>query len=240
MTAGHDSPLVNEQLSAWLDDELPAEEMVLLLARLDRSLELRDRAARYSLIGSCLRDGPSAALDSQLLALSLSDRVRTAIGEPDGAQPAVAQLEAPGLRSRFLPYAAAAALALIAVVLVPVVKSLVVPGTGPGFAADGQSPASESAVATAPLSAGVTVPGPGLNSPGLNSPDLNSPDLNSPDLNSPDLNSQRAISPRRLTNYLVYHGEYSGTLSAKAADSHIVNQPAYAVAGLSLEGRSSP
>ena len=41
---------------------------------------------------------------------------------------------------------------------------------------------------------------------------------------------QSSLSPRRLTSYLVYHGEYSGMLSAKLTDSHIVNNRAYAAA----------
>jgi hypothetical protein len=44
-----------------------------------------------------------------------------------------------------------------------------------------------------------------------------------------------SLSPARLTNYLVYHGEYSGTLSAKVADSHIVNQPPYVAAAWAID-----
>ncbi|MEO8224451.1 MAG: hypothetical protein ABI661_06570, partial [Gammaproteobacteria bacterium] len=36
-----------------------------------------------------------------------------------------------------------------------------------------------------------------------------------------------SLSQQRLTNYLVYHGEYSGMLSAKVSDSHIVNNGSY-------------
>lgn len=42
-----------------------------------------------------------------------------------------------------------------------------------------------------------------------------------------------ALADDQLTNYLVYHGEYSGTLAGKLVDSHIVgHHPALAVAGL--------
>jgi hypothetical protein len=32
------------------------------------------------------------------------------------------------------------------------------------------------------------------------------------------------LPPGQLADYLVYHGEYSGTLSTKLVDSHIVTQ----------------
>ncbi|MEO8445584.1 MAG: sigma-E factor negative regulatory protein [Gammaproteobacteria bacterium] len=205
MTPGQDqTPLVDEQLSAWLDDELPAEELTLLLARLDRSPELRARAASYGLIGTCLRDGPSSATATQLLALSLSERVRAAIGEPDVARP-----EPVRRRLRVLRYAVATGLALVGVALVPVLKPPSVPGAVSAVTIVGQPPA------LAPPVQRLAVGGNGFD-------------------------GRSAISPRRLTNYLVYHGEYSGMLFAKVADSHIVNQPAYAVAGLAMEGNSSP
>ncbi len=49
------SDLVNEQLSAFLDGELPPEETALLLRRLEREPELADRLERYRRYGDCLR-----------------------------------------------------------------------------------------------------------------------------------------------------------------------------------------
>ncbi len=46
---------VNEQLSAFVDGELPEAEAQLLLKRLDSDPELTRRAAHYELIGSVLR-----------------------------------------------------------------------------------------------------------------------------------------------------------------------------------------
>ena len=44
----------------------------------------------------------------------------------------------------------------------------------------------------------------------------------------PETTGARAtLSPQRLTSYLVYHGEYSGLLSARVTESHIVNQPRF-------------
>jgi len=54
---------IKEQLSAFLDGELPDPESALLLKRLERDDELRGALSRYSLIGAVLRsdgDVPAA------------------------------------------------------------------------------------------------------------------------------------------------------------------------------------
>jgi len=54
---------IKEQLSTFLDGELPEPETVLLLKRLERDDELRGALSRYSLIGAVLRgdgDVPAA------------------------------------------------------------------------------------------------------------------------------------------------------------------------------------
>ncbi len=208
MNSGTDQTrLVDEQLSAWLDDELPAGEMVMLLARLEQSPELRARAARFGLITSSLRDGLSGNLDSQLPALHLSDRVRAAINEPAaGANaPVVSRTR------RLIPYGVAAVLALLAVLIVPGLKpTAVTPRADGGLVARNPAPGADPSVV-----AGSMVRRAGFGGPS-------------------------AISPRRMTSYLVYHGEYSGMLSATVADSHIVNQRAYATAGLVVDGNLSP
>jgi anti-sigma factor RsiW len=51
------TPVLEEQLSAYLDGELPAAEVDLLLARLERDAACRRKLARFGLIGEALR-GP--------------------------------------------------------------------------------------------------------------------------------------------------------------------------------------
>lgn len=46
---------INDQISAFIDDELSAEESALLVRRFERDPDARARAARYTLIGSALR-----------------------------------------------------------------------------------------------------------------------------------------------------------------------------------------
>lgn len=49
------SDLLNEQLSALIDGELPAAETALLLKRLEREPALRERLARYRVCGETMR-----------------------------------------------------------------------------------------------------------------------------------------------------------------------------------------
>jgi len=72
------SEQIREQVSAFLDGELPNSETELLLKRLTRDVELRESFGRYALIGECLRGGGSARLSQDFRA-----RVNGAIdGEP--------------------------------------------------------------------------------------------------------------------------------------------------------------
>ncbi|MEQ1801734.1 MAG: sigma-E factor negative regulatory protein [Gammaproteobacteria bacterium] len=209
MSTGPDpSPLVSEQLSAWLDDELPAEELELLASRLARSPEHRARIARYSLIGSTLRGGQAGGRSAGMAALQIAGRVSAELD--DLAAPAATATAGPGSRPgyRLLPYAVAAGVALIAVALLPFLRS--VPGATPAASIARQYPVAPAALAPASTQSLVAER---VGSAGRSS-----------------------LSPRRLTSYLVYHGEYSGMLSAKLTDSHIVNNRAYAVA-LRTEGQ---
>lgn len=194
------SPLVDEQLSAWLDDELPAAELELLAARLATSQELRTRVARYSLIGTTLKGSQSGTPSAGLVALQVSARVSVALDEMSApAGPPVRSAA-----SRLLPYAAAAGIALVAVALAPLLRPAPDAGLGPESGMVAQTAILPATVASA-----------------------RAPSLVA-DRFAPA--GQSSLSPRRLTSYLVYHGEYSGMLSAKLTDSHIVNNRAYAVA----------
>jgi|GEM_PF-1554357 len=177
----HNSRL-DEQLSAWLDDELPEVEQEFFVARLVQSPEGAARLARYGLIRSCLRN-PTAVVAGQMsdeeAALQLAGRVRAAMGAPGSATP----LPAPARKGRALPYAMAAGIALVAV-LVAVVQT---PPLRPG---------AERMQASAPASTQTAAPA---------------------------TLQKASLSTRRMTNYLVHHGEYSGLLSARVTESHIIN-----------------
>jgi len=75
------SEQIREQVSAFLDGELPSSESELLLKRLTRDAELRESFGRYALIGESLRGGGGARLSQ-----NFHTRVNRAIdGEPSTA-----------------------------------------------------------------------------------------------------------------------------------------------------------
>jgi sigma-E factor negative regulatory protein RseA len=85
------SEQIREQVSAFLDGELPGTETELLLKRLTRDGELRESFGRYALIGEALRGG-----GSRLLSRRFASRVNLAI---DG-EPVVAQTPSQSVRER--------------------------------------------------------------------------------------------------------------------------------------------
>lgn len=115
------SEQIKEQLSAWLDGELPAAEQRLLLERMGREPALRARLSRYQLI----RDAVHQALPSHI-DLGLADRVRAALDE----QPAHRR-SAGGWAARAVkPLAGLAVAASVAVVAVLAVQQLRTPDAG--------------------------------------------------------------------------------------------------------------
>ena len=84
------SQIIDEQLSALLDGELPVEQEALLLRRLESEPELREKLARFGLIGELVRDA-----SAQTSALAISGRVSAAIA----AQETTSQSAAPSSSS---------------------------------------------------------------------------------------------------------------------------------------------
>jgi sigma-E factor negative regulatory protein RseA len=106
------SEQIREQVSAFLDGELPNSETELLLKRLTRDPELRESFGRYALIGESLRGGTHARLSQ-----SFPGRVNRAIdGEPLIADPATVRGRSAVWWRPFAGAAVAAGVAAIAVV----------------------------------------------------------------------------------------------------------------------------
>jgi negative regulator of sigma E activity len=144
------SEQIREQVSAFLDGELPGSETELLLKRLMRDPELRQRFGRYALIGETLRGAGGASLSRNFAA-----RVnRTIDGEP--AAPALPAAKARTLRW-WKPIAGTALAAGVAgVALVALQQRAVAPGAAPRMAAQNVR------LATAPKEPlSYTVPTPG-------------------------------------------------------------------------------
>jgi sigma-E factor negative regulatory protein RseA len=80
---------INDQISAFIDNELSADESSLLVRRFERDTEARARAMRYTLIGASLRGEllePHPSILRQRIAAALSGNV--APSQPRRARPA--------------------------------------------------------------------------------------------------------------------------------------------------------
>jgi sigma-E factor negative regulatory protein RseA len=182
------SEQIREQVSAFLDGELPSTETELLLKRLTRDGELRESFGRYALIGEALRGSKHT-----LLTRGFSSRVNLAIdGEPvTTANPAAATRGARWWR----PFAGVGLVAGVAAVAIVAVqqRSMTVPGVAslqaPGAAMVAHS-AAPPAAAPAVLASNhealsYTVP--------------------------PETSAEPLAAPQtgRLTNYMFAHSKYS-------------------------------
>ncbi len=106
--------ILNEQLSALVDGELPDDQVALLLARMEREPELRRRWASYHLIGDALRGHLPERIDS-----GLADRVAAALADEPAPVPGRG-----GLPRWLQPVAGAAIAATVAVVAILAVHGL--------------------------------------------------------------------------------------------------------------------
>jgi sigma-E factor negative regulatory protein RseA len=105
------SEQIREQVSAFLDGELPNSETELLLKRLTRDAELRESFGRYALIGESLRGGSSGRLSRGFPA-----RVNRAIDGASGV--ATTQVLHAGTPHWWRPFAGAAVAASVAAIAV--------------------------------------------------------------------------------------------------------------------------
>jgi sigma-E factor negative regulatory protein RseA len=106
------SEQIREQVSAFLDGELPSSETELLLKRLMRDAELRESFGRYALIGESMRGTASVPLTR-----SFAARVNGAIdGEPATAAPPAVRVRGNRWWRPFAGAAVAAGVAAVAVV----------------------------------------------------------------------------------------------------------------------------
>ncbi len=184
------SEQIREQVSAFLDGELPNSETELLLRRLTRDSELRESFARYALVGEAMR-GPGPLMTKGFCA-----RVNFTIdGEPLPASAHAAQVRAPRWWRPLAGAAVAAGVAVVAVVALQ--QRAVVPTNLPGSALTAATlqgaaiPAASLAVVQAPREPiSYTVPAASPVAPA-------------------------AMPPARLTNYVFAHSRYSSGLDQR-------------------------
>src|SRR5262245_5309730 len=76
---------INDQISAFIDNELSADESALLVRRFERDGEARARAMRYTLIGASLRGEllePHPSVLRQRIAVALSGATAPSVPRP--------------------------------------------------------------------------------------------------------------------------------------------------------------
>jgi sigma-E factor negative regulatory protein RseA len=192
---------IREQLSAFLDGELPEAETTLLLKRLERDEDLKGTLSRYSLIGAVMRtDGDMPA------AHHVAARVRAAIAD----EPSFGPRRAPPWLRPAAGLAVAASVALATVLLLP----RWMPG-GPGTAPDTLVAAAPSTVATtAQPEAGVV--------PVVVAAD----DEPVATYTTPPLAADTAVAlpSAQLASYLVAHSEYTLPLTRRSVVATVPRQ----------------
>jgi sigma-E factor negative regulatory protein RseA len=202
------SEQIREQVSAFLDGELPNTETELLLKRLMRDGELRESFGRYALIGEALRGS-----GSDVLTKGFAGRVNLSI---DGEPVQAAGVVQPARAARWWrPLAGVAVAAGVAAVAIVALQQRAISPAGPKVApvTAQNTEAPRTVVATLqggggprePLS--YTVPATSADAPA-------------------------ALSPARLTNYVFAHSKYSSGLGQRGvlADLLIEDDAPQAVA----------
>jgi sigma-E factor negative regulatory protein RseA len=115
---------INDQISAFIDNELSAEESALLVRRFERDPDARARAMRYTLIGASLRGEllePHPSVLRQRVAAALS-----------GSPPSVLKVRARWTERLARPLLGVGIAATVAVVAIGALRSLNEPQLVPG------------------------------------------------------------------------------------------------------------
>jgi sigma-E factor negative regulatory protein RseA len=188
------SEQIREQVSAFLDGELPDTETELLLKRLTRDGELRESFGRYALIGEALRGA-----GSQILTRGFASKVNLAI---DGEPAQVAASAAPARASRWWrPLAGVAVAAGVATVaIVALQQRAISPGVSAGSALTAQNVAAPLKIA---LPAESAQSGAGLR------------EALSYTVPATSADAPSVLAPARLTNYVFAHSKYSSGLGQR-------------------------
>lgn len=191
---------IKEQLSAFLDGELPDPESALLLKRLERDDDLRGALSRYSLIGAVLRsDGDVPA------ARHVAARVSAAIArEPVRGSGGLAMPARDALLRAGAGVAVAAGVAFGAVLLVQQLGS--------------QDPAAPAAVtARAELEPVQPIVDSADDDAGLY-------------VTPPAPDAPAGIPPAELANYLVAHYGYASPLARRSVGAGLISDGEAALA----------
>ena len=195
---------LKEQLSAFLDGELPEAETTLLLKRLERDDELKGTLSRYSLIGAVMRsDGDMPA------ARHVAARVSAALArEPS--------LAAAGVRRWLQPAAGLAIAASVALAVVLLLPQW--PGGG------NAGPATIAAVEPMTQASSPATPDPATEALPVVVAAYDEP---AEAYTTPPAPAEAAggLPPAQLASYLVAHSEYTLPLARRSVVTMVTQRP---------------
>jgi sigma-E factor negative regulatory protein RseA len=189
------SEQIREQVSAFLDGELPNSETELLLKRLTRDPELRESFGRFALIGEALRGA-----SSDVLTRSFASRVNHAIdGEPVVQTP----VQSARVKHWWRPAAGVAVAAGVATVaIVALQQRAIVPIAARQNSTVAQNAPAARSTPAAQITPAVRVAGAAHEPLSYTVP-----------ASSPE--PAAATAPARLTNYVFAHSKYSSGLGQR-------------------------
>jgi sigma-E factor negative regulatory protein RseA len=194
------SEQIREQVSAFLDGELPDTETELLLKRLTRDGELRESFGRYALIGEALRGS-----GSPILTRGFASRVNLAIDGEPAHEPA---LSTPPRASRWWRPLAGVSVAagVAAVAIVALQQRAISPALSGAAAVTAQNVTSVPNAAVPRTAALTAMPAQGGGGPR---------EALSYTVPAASTDAPSAIAPARLTNYVFAHSKYSSGLGQR-------------------------
>jgi len=195
------SEQILEQVSAFLDGELPNAETELLLKRLTRDAELRESFGRYTLIGEALR-----GQGSHILTGGFASRVNLAI---DGEPPQVAARAQPSRVSRWWrPLAGVTVAAGVAAVAIVALQQRAIspglPGTS-AIAAQGNAATAQGNTAQGTRVAPTMLAAQNASLQGGGGPR----EALSYTVPASPADAPLGVASARLTNYVFAHSKYS-------------------------------
>ena len=205
------SDLLNEQLSALIDGELPSQETALLLKRLEREPALRERLARYRVCGETLRGARVQARNDFSLKVCAQLQAESvhAAGPLARSKPAVRRYLRP-----------VAGLAVAAAVAGAAILVLGRPGGLAGPAAD--LTARTTPAAQAPVDI-ISSPTPAAKHP-TETATFTVLGTEPPSYVTPAARQGLQVIPRaELAKYVVVHSEVSGPLGLRSALTSLVS-----------------
>ncbi|MBT8422146.1 MAG: hypothetical protein HKN56_07325 [Gammaproteobacteria bacterium] len=210
---------IEEQLSAFLDGELPEEELALLVRRLELDEGYRATLDRYALMGGAMRNDGDAGI-------SMRRGIMSALEEPpvtapsDGVQATATAAQAT-VRPGFNRY-------LVAATALVGVMAVFLAGNFGSQTADSDGPAQLAAADPSPLQGMQPLQGSATPRPTLVS---DTEAGAAADLDARMERHQRELrrirlNQERMRSYLISHGDYSSPLQGAIADSRMYVQQA--------------